>query len=225
MTSPLKDHMLVDSALQQEIVRRALAGNLSAGQPVHAVDDLGMILMPDGRQVSIYLRHAVDAILIDDRDTIVLITRRHNPGAGREALPGGFLDPVRDHGGSIGVEEAREAALREAMEEVGVSAGVLATAMVCPVGARSYDRPFDIREAWSDIPSTPIRKGDLFMVSTQAFLIRIKGDLSQVALKAGDDASQLRIERVSALRPEQFAVPDHLPMILLAASSECRRPR
>jgi ADP-ribose pyrophosphatase YjhB (NUDIX family) len=149
----------------------------------------------------------------------VLITRRNNPGAGLEALPGGFIDPIRNSNGRVAGEEAATAALREAMEETGIAKDVLAAAQVTPVGTRTYNRPFDIREAWGDIPDTPIKKGDLFAVSTQAFCVRIEGDLSTIALQAGDDAAKVRIEKIAALQPEQFAIPDHLPMIMQAVAS------
>jgi 8-oxo-dGTP pyrophosphatase MutT (NUDIX family) len=203
MTVPVKDHMLVDPVLQQEIVRRAQAGNFGAGQPGQAVNPLGSIAMPNGKQVCVYLRHAVDPVLLDDAGQVVLITRRNNPGAGLEALPGGFVDPIGNSEGSVVVEQAATAALREAMEETGIGKDILAAAKVTPVGTRTYNRPFDIREAWCDIPHTPIKKGDFFAVSTQAFCVRIKGDLSTIALQAGDDATRLRVEKIAALRPEQ----------------------
>ncbi|MEO6966144.1 MAG: NUDIX hydrolase [Acidobacteriaceae bacterium] len=214
--------MLVDPVLQQEIARRAQAGNFGVGQPGQSVNLLGSIVMPDGKRVCVFLRHAVDAVLLDDIGQVVLITRRNNPGAGLEALPGGFIDPVRNGEGFV-VEHAATAALCEAMEETGISKDILAAAKVMPVGARSYNRPFDIREAWCDIPDTPIKKGDLFAVSTQAFSVPIEGDLSTIALRASDDATKVRVEKIAALRTEQFAVPDHLPMILQAVASSCQR--
>jgi 8-oxo-dGTP pyrophosphatase MutT (NUDIX family) len=227
MTPSIKDHMLVDPSLQQEIVGRIQAANFSGGQPRQAVDSLGSISMPDGKQVSLYLRHAADAILLDDEGNVVLITRRNNPGAGLQALPGGFMDPIHDSQGNPIVESAVGAALREATEETGIGEKILAAAKVTPVGKRGYNRPFDIREAWGDIPETPIKKGDLFAVSTQAFSVRIKGDLSKIPLQASDDASKVRVEKIAALRPEQFGVPDHLPLILQAVTSsreECSPP-
>jgi 8-oxo-dGTP pyrophosphatase MutT (NUDIX family) len=219
MTSPLKDHMLIDPGLQQEIARRAREGNFGEGQPRQAVNSLGSIDMPDGKRTPVYLRHAVDAVLLDALGNVVLITRRNNPGAGLEALPGGFLDPVRNAEGIIVVEQSSKAVLREAMEETGIAEHILATAKISPIGVRSYNRPFDIREAWSDISETPIRKGDLFAVSTQAFRIHVKGDLWRIPLRASDDASRVRVEKVAALRPEQFAVPDHLLIIRQAVAS------
>jgi len=214
MSSPIEGHILVDPALQERIMQRIQAANFSADQPANVVDPLGTIEL-EGRTVSIFLRHAVDAILLDDAGQVLLITRRHNPGAGLEALPGGFLDAQP---GDAGIELAQSAALRETEEETGIAAAVLLAAQVTAVGARSYLRPFDIREAWNDIPDTPIRKGDLFAVSTQAFCIRLAGDLHAVTMAAGDDASKVRIARLVTLAPEQFAVPDHLPMILAAAA-------
>ncbi len=214
--------MLVDPALQQEIVRRIAAANICMSRPVQVVNPLGLIAMPGGRQVSAFLRHAVDAVLLDDVGKIVLITRSHNPGIGLEALPGGFIDLIPGSEGTAVAEQAASAALREAMEETGISEDILAAAKVSPVGTRVCNRPFDIREAWADIPGSPIKQGDLFAVSTQAYCIRIPGDFSAIAMQAGDDASHVRVEEISALRPEQFGVPDHLPMIRQAVALSSR---
>jgi ADP-ribose pyrophosphatase YjhB (NUDIX family) len=78
---------------------------------------------------------------------LVLIIRKHNPGAGLKALPGGFMDPIQGIAGAIVAEKAATAALREATEETGISKSVLEAAQVISVGHRSYDRPFDIRVA------------------------------------------------------------------------------
>ena len=120
MTSAIKDHMLCDPALQQEIMRRITVASICASQPVHPADPLGSIDIPGGRQVSAYLRHAVDAVLLDEVGKVVLITRRNNPGIGLDALPGGFID-LKHEAASI-MEQAAEAALREAREETGIGA-------------------------------------------------------------------------------------------------------
>jgi len=103
--------------------------------------------MPDGREVPVHLRHAADAVVLDDSGHVVLITRKHNPGAGLKALPGGFMDPVQGSGGAIVAEKAATAALPEATEETGIGKQLLETAQVIPLGHRSYNRPFDIRVA------------------------------------------------------------------------------
>jgi ADP-ribose pyrophosphatase YjhB (NUDIX family) len=216
VTFPIQDHMLVDPGLQQEIMRRIKVANVCVNRPLHAADFLSSLEMPGGREVSVYLRHAVDAVLLDDTGKVVLITRRNRPGMGLAALPGGFID-LRP-GSATMVEEPSEAALREAREETGISQDILTTAHVAPVGTRDCNRPFDIREAWGDIAGTPIKQGDLFAVSTQAFCVRIKGDLSTIPLQAGDDASKVRVEEVAALRAEHFGVPDHPAMIRQAVA-------
>jgi ADP-ribose pyrophosphatase YjhB (NUDIX family) len=203
--------MLVDPALQQEIMRRITAANVCLSQPLHTADPLGMLEMPGGREVSVYLRHAVDAVLLDSAGRVVLITRRNQPGMGLAALPGGFIDLI--NGSASMVEQPAEAALREAREETGISGDIVAAANVKAVGTRACTRPFDIREAWDDIAGTPIKQGDLFAVSTQAFCVRIKGELANISLRAADDASKVRVEEVAALRAEHFGVPDHLAMI------------
>jgi ADP-ribose pyrophosphatase YjhB (NUDIX family) len=206
----LEDHMVVDAGLRAEIVARVLAGNFG-DQPDRAVHELGRIDLPQGRVVPLYLRHAADAVLIDDCGQTVLITRGHNPGRGKLALPGGFLDA-----GDDGVETSLDAAMREAVEETGIGATVLRKAAMSPLGPRRYDRPFDIRAAWSDLAGTAIRKGDFFAVSTRGFRFHVAGDLREFPLKAGDDAHAVHVVRLDRLTPAQFAVPDHLEMIRAA---------
>jgi ADP-ribose pyrophosphatase YjhB (NUDIX family) len=211
----IKDNMLIDRSLQQEIIKRAVDRNLG-NNPNQAVHSLGTLKMPDGREVGVYLRHAADVILLDDFGNIVLITRLHNPGAGLAALPGGFIDPVQGLGGETVVEKAVTAALREATEETGIDEQILKGAQITPIGNRSYDRPFDIRVAWGDLPGTDIKKGDCFAVSTQGFCVKTTQDLSQVSLKAGDDATGVHVAKISSLTSEQFGIADHLAMILAA---------
>jgi len=208
----IKDNMLTDPASQKEIIRRAVAGNFgdNPNQPVHS---LGSVKMPDGREVPVYLRHAADAVLLDDFGHVVLITRKHDPGAGLKALPGGFMDPVQVIGGGTIAEKGATAALREATEETGISKRLLEAAQIIPLGHRSYDRPFDIRVAWGDMPGTTIKKGDFFAVSDQAFCVKTPQDLSQVSLQAGDDAKHVLVARISDLTPDEFGIADHLALI------------
>ena len=214
-SSFIKDNMLIDPSMQKDIIRRAVDGNFG-DNPNQAVHSLGTVKTPDSREVPVHLRHAADAVLLDDLGHVVLITRKHNPGAGLKALPGGFMDPVQGSGGAIIAENAVTAALREALEETGIRQQVLEEAHVVPVGHRSYDRPFDIRVAWGDMPGTDIKKGDFFAVSTQAFCVKTTQDLSRVSLKAGDDAKGVLVVRISDLTPEDFGVADHLAMIQTA---------
>jgi ADP-ribose pyrophosphatase YjhB (NUDIX family) len=214
-SSFIKDNMLIDPYMQKEIIRRAVDGNFG-DNPNQAVRSLGTVKTPNGREVAVHLRHAADAVLLDDFGHVVLVTRKHNPGAGLKALPGGFMDPVQGSGGATVAENAVTAALREALEETGISQQLLEGAHVVPVGHRSYDRPFDIRVAWGDMPGTDIKKGDFFAVSTQAFCVKTTQDLSRVSLKAGDDANAVVVAKISSLTSEEFGVADHLAMVRAA---------
>jgi len=207
----IKDHMLVDPALKAEIVARCVSGEFG-DEPSHAVHALGSIPLPDGTQRRVHLRHAADAVLLDDHGQVALITRIHNPGRGKLAVPGGFIDEVDGK-----VETSRTAALREAMEETGISPDALAQAEVSQIGHRIFDRPFDVRCAWNNLPGTDIRIGEFFTVSTLGFRVKLQGDLREMHLQAGDDASAVQLFEIAKLRREQFAVPDHLDMILAAA--------
>ena len=203
----LRDFMLILPELQAEIVARCVAGNFG-DEPSHAAHALGDMKLPDGTKKPVWLTHAADAVLLDDCGQTVLITRLHNPGRGKQAVPGGLLDMVEGR-----VESSRAAALREAMEETGVSAAVLAGAAISQIGHRRFARPFDIRSAWNDLAGLPVRKGDFFTVSTLGFRIKIVGDLRDVALRAGDDATAVHVVKIAGLTAEQFAVPDHIEMI------------
>jgi ADP-ribose pyrophosphatase YjhB (NUDIX family) len=222
-SSFIKDNMLIDPSMQKEIIRRAVDGNFG-DNPNQAVHSLGTVKTPDGREVPVHLRHAADAVLLDDLGHVVLITRKHNPGAGLKALPGGFMDPVLGVGGVAVAENAVAAALREATEETGISKRLLEGAHIIPVGHRSYNRPFDIRVAWGDMPGTDIKKGDFFAVSTQAFCVKTTQDLSGVSLKAGDDAQGVLVATISSLTPDEFGVADHLPMIQAATVADHEGP-
>ena len=211
----IKDNMLIDPFIQKEIIRRAVAGAFG-DNPRQAVHSLGSLKMPDGREVPVHLRHAADAVVLDDSGHVVLITRKHNPGAGLKALPGGFMDPTQGVDGVIVAERAATAALREAAEETGISKRLLEGARIIPLGHRSYDRPFDIRVAWGDMPGTDIKKDDFFAVSTQGFCVKTTQDLSQVSLKAGDDAKHVLVVNIPSLTPDEFGIADHLAMIQAA---------
>jgi ADP-ribose pyrophosphatase YjhB (NUDIX family) len=203
----IENHIVVDPALQARIIALVVAGDFGDA-PDAVAHDMGLVEMPDGTMLRCFARHAADPILLDEAGQVVLITRMHEPGVGKLALPGGFMDDV---GGVL--EDGKTAALREAVEETGVSAALLAQCEVFAVGKRRYDRPFDIRRAWNDIVGTAIKQGELFTVSTQGFCVKIPGDLRNVALAAGDDAAAVRVMRVDELRADRFAVPDHLEMI------------
>jgi len=205
----LRQHMVTDPVLQQEIVRRILAKNIG-DQPDCAIHSLGTIRLPGDRDASLHVRHAVDAVIVDDFGYVVLITREDNPGAGLKALPGIF---IRSTGGPDGVEQDLAAIYRAAATETGIDKRVLENAQVIPLGPRVYDRSFDIRTAWADIPGTGIGAGDLFAVSTKGFCLRVKENLTQVPLKAGAGAKKVSVATIEGLTPDQFGIPDHLPMI------------
>ena len=212
----VKDSMVIDPAIQKEIIGRAIAGSFG-DQPDRAIHSLGTINVPySSSPVSVHLRHAVDAIMVDPFGHVVLITREFNPGAGLKAVPGGFIDPINGVGGESIVENALKALFREAGEETGASEQLLQGARIVPVGSRNYDRPFDVREAFRDMNGTDIRKGDLFAVSTQGFVIITPQNLAAAGLEAGSDAKALHIPLFADIKPPELGIADHYPMIRTA---------
>ncbi len=203
----VEDNIVVDPAVQRLVVARVLE-QVRGDVPARATEDLGLLELPEGGTVRLHLRHAVDPVIVDACGQVVLITRQNSPGKGKLALPGGFIDEVDGQ-----AEDPLQAAIREAVEETGIDAALLRQAGGEAVGHRIYGRAFDIRRAYNDPPGTPIKQGELFNVSTQAFCFRLSGDLRDVALQAGDDAKAVAIARIVDLRPEQMGTLDHLPMI------------
>jgi 8-oxo-dGTP pyrophosphatase MutT (NUDIX family) len=193
---------------REEIVRRARSLRID-GNPDQAAHNLGKIILGDGREVTAHVVHAVDPVITDGVN-VVMIDRKNDPGKGKPALPGGFIDPRK--GG--GVESGVDAAAREALEEVGVALGEGKL-----IGRRNMERPFDVRVAQEDFPQYGIKKNDIFLVSTQAVRFDVP-DLSQTKLVASDDAEPGSARRVSitSLTKESVGIPDHYNMIQQATA-------
>jgi 8-oxo-dGTP pyrophosphatase MutT (NUDIX family) len=203
MSAYAQNHQITDPLLQRAIIDRILREH-DPNPIVRPAEYLGPITLPDGKTVGLYLRHAADAILLDDFGQAILITRLHHPGIGKLALPGGFID---------GDESAEQAARREAAEETGISQSLLATAKTLAVLPRLYDRPGDIRIAYNNLAGTSIRKGDVMMIPTQGVCLKLPDDFTRIALQAGDDAGSVHIVKIASLDPSAFGIADHLPML------------
>jgi ADP-ribose pyrophosphatase YjhB (NUDIX family) len=212
---------------RQEIAKRAvqLAEDRNMyGDPDSGAHALGKVTLADGKIVNAHVVHAVDPVITDGNE-IVMINRTREPGKGKPALPGGFIDPSKG-----GTETAVQAAAREAMEEAGVKLGDGK-----PVGKRNMNRPFDVRVATFDVDAPDItaaekekrqkskddmkakygiEEGDIFIFSTQAVRFDVP-DLANTKLEAGDDAepgSARRVE-IASLSIDNVGIPDHFEMI------------
>jgi len=199
----VENHQITDPALQRAIITRILRDH-DPNPVVGPAEYLGPFTLPDGNTVQLCLRHAADAILLDDLGQTILITRRNNPGIGKLAIPGGFID---------GDETVDAAARREAIEETGISPQLMASAKTLTILPRLYDRPGDIRIAWNNLPGTNIKKGDIMMVPTQGVCLKLPGDFTQLPLAAGDDAGTVQVAKIRDLTADQFGIGDHLPML------------
>lgn len=214
MSAPLFiDHMLADKNVQAQIIARCQDADI-ADDPTHVANDLGLLNLPDNTSTRVWMVHAADTVLLDDHGQVALITRLHNPGRGKLALPGGLLDTT-EHG----LENSLTAALREAVEETGISPNFLLKEKTTQLGHRRTVRPFDIRRAWNNLSGTPIRQGELFTVSTLGFCVRLAQNLRDIPFKAGDDAGSVEILLASQITPESLAVPDHLDLIHAAITA------
>ena len=177
-----------------DLARWEIAGRAQklgiTGTPDQAAHSLGKITLADGRTVNAYVVHAVDPIITDGYE-VVMINRKNPPGVGKPALPGGFIDPAK--GG--GVESAIQATL---------------------IGTRNLNRPFDVRIATNNSLEEKynIKEGDVFMVSTQAVRFDVP-DLAKTKLVAGDDAApgSARRVKIDSLTKDSMGIPDHFAMI------------
>ncbi len=133
---------------------------------------------------------ATAAILLDARDRVLVIRRAHEPGMGRLAFPGGFVDND---------ESAEEGLRRELREETGLEAGALEFLVSRPntyphrgIIYRTLDfffiaridsfagaRPLDGATSLEILETGELRPADLAFVSMreawQAFLKRRSG--------------------------------------------------
>ncbi len=199
--------MVVDPTVQQALVARIMGAGLPDMADCTAAN-LGQVDLPDGSRRGLFVRFAADGVLADRAGNVVLITRLHNPGAGRLAIPGGFIDLVEGR-----IEDIVTTARRELAEETGIDAALLRDAALAGIGWRRYDRPFDLRIAWSDIPDTDIKQGDIFMASTQPVYLRTDADLTRTRLSAGDDATAARVVSAASIDADTLGIPDQLGMI------------
>jgi len=196
-----------DDPARLEVAARAVKLDV-APDPDKAAHPLGKVMLADGREVDAHVIHAVDAAIVDGTYA-VMINRLHDPGKGKPALAGGLIDPLQ--GG--GVETAIQAAAREALEEAGARLNKKAA---IHVGRRNLNRPFDVRVAIDDglFEKYGIRKGDIFMVSTQLVLFSVR-DLTKTRLKSGDDAEpgSARLIKIKEITKEMMGIPDHYDML------------
>jgi 8-oxo-dGTP pyrophosphatase MutT (NUDIX family) len=199
--------MVTDAAVRRDIINLVLQAGLP-DRPGALATLLGDFTLPDGTSRPLFVRYAADAVLTDAARNIALITRRYKPGAGQLAIPGGFIDLVNG-----APEDVVTAARRELHEETGIDPDLIQAATVTGIGWRRYDRPFDIREAWSDIPDTGIRKGDLFMASTQPVYFRTAADLTRTRLAPADDATGAQVVNIAALDAASLGIPDQFGML------------
>jgi len=203
----IENNMIIDPATQSRLIEIILAADLPDTATTPAAK-LGPVTLPDGTTRTLFVRFAADAVLTDAARNIVLITRKHRPGIGRLAIPGGFLDLVDGR-----LEDALTAARRELHEETGIDLALIAAARHTGTGRRRYNRPFDLRTAWSDIQGTEIREGDIFMASTQPIYLQTTADLTTTPLNPADDATAAQVIAIHSITPETLGIPDQLEMI------------
>ena len=217
-------------AVRDAVVALAKAKLKPDAQPDRAGHLLGEIDTPDG-PFRVVARHAVDLVILDGSlKRVVLIKRVFPPGAGLWALPGGFID---------GGETAADAALREAEEETGIVAGLRAAAGTASRRSKRRSASRDLASAIRMVPpwriarrfdiratdwlkssvklsaSATLRRGDLLAVMTQPFVL-VLPELSQAAVRAGDDAAAVRIAEIRQLGKSDMGVGDHLDIIRAA---------
>ncbi len=204
--------MVENQTACKEVVR--LAGNLAktrkiSGDPTEAAHHLGNVTLANGTEVKAHVIHAVDAVITDPHGKeVLLIKREKDPGTDRLALPGAFLKPDAGKSPLSGIEAAASVAARRTGIPIDKLKGTL-------IGKRHTNRPFDVREARSDMPEYGINKGELFMVSTQAVAFSVP-DLASYAL-----AEDVERRDVATLDQSVIGIPDHLELIkeTLAAKS------
>lgn len=125
-----------------------------------------------------------DAVVFH-RGHILMIQRKHHPGKGLWALPGGYLDTG---------EKLRAGCLRELREETGWD---FADAASCELGSDVYDTP---------------TRSDRGRIITHVFAFQLADDAARPAVKGADDAQQAAWREIASLdRRECF--DDHYAIL------------
>lgn len=119
------------------------------------------------------IEHTVDAVVIQSGH-VLLIRRRSEPGKGKWALPGGFVNLT---------ETLEEAMLRELREETKIKVP-LAVLKGSIVTNRTYDNP---------------NRSDRARIITQAYLIRLENSTELPKIKGSDDADRAKWVPISEL--------------------------
>lgn len=128
---------------------------------------------------------AVDALVVDSANKVLLIKRGGHPGQGSLALPGGFVDSSDS--------TYLEAALRELQEETSLSLHL---------------SDYNYRSTKFDYPYRSERN-----INSTVFMFKLNYELSEVMLQAGDDATEtylLPLEQVLTMRNKLFNDHHHI---------------
>ena len=219
--TPDKSYMLDSSdPAAAEIVRRAKSLMIGSN-PDTPSHKLGKVTLANGEEVNAHVVHAVDSVVTDGR-YVAMIDRLKDPGKGKPALPGGFIDPAKNGA----AETSQIAAARETHEEINLALNPVSGILV---GSRLIDRPQEIRIADFSHIDDPAKRaakqaefkekydiepGDVLLVSTQAVLFYVP-DLQHANPKAGDDAApgSAKLVEMSKLTEDYVGIPDHAGLI------------
>ncbi|MGD1956178.1 MAG: bifunctional nicotinamide-nucleotide adenylyltransferase/Nudix hydroxylase [Sphingomonadales bacterium] len=127
----------------------------------------------------------VDAVVVQSGH-VLLVRRGQQPGLGRLALPGGFVDPS---------EPLRQSVVRELKEETQIAD---AKGPIPPAMLASF-----IEDAQSRVFDDPYRSARGRTI-THAFLFRLPDRKRLFAVKGGDDAAHAQWYRLGELDPRDF---------------------
>jgi 8-oxo-dGTP pyrophosphatase MutT (NUDIX family) len=193
-----------------------LKGNVAAHQAIYSMANhpykwdpdtpseyLGKVLLDNGELRNAWVIHAADAVATDG-NSVLVIDRKEDPGQGKAAIPGGFIDPIAEEHRT---ETSKEAAIREAREEAGIDLAEHATRS-WPIGERRVAESGPVRQAYNDAlaPRYGLKKGDLF-VNSCAYVGFEVPNLQGLTLTAGTDAENPRPITPGSLKLEDFAFP------------------
>ena len=195
------------AATQQMAAEYAAQHPLQINPAKHA-EKVGDLVV-NGHEKQLFLKHAGDVLAFDpDNGTVLLITRKDPPGAGKFATPGGMFDP---RASGEATETLARVIDKESGEEVGDRIRTALTEL-SPIAVQERRLITTDHRERGRSNDGEILVGDIIAMTSSGVVYSTPG-LSKVMPEAGDDATSAGFFALADLDEKDFSLREHCQMI------------